>query len=649
MDALIEEFLVETREGLNSLDYNLVMLEQNPADKERISNIFRAIHNIKSNCSYLDLERIESLAYAVEQIFYKMREEDIGLTPKILSVVFEALEKIKSLTDNLEYNIYDTDGHEEEMIDRLNKCTVMDILEIKALFVPEVETHLSLPSNEPTEETTQIIQDSIKIAQPEAKMIPISLDALGILIEQTSELVETRNQLMHIMNSYNSDGYIGAMHRLNAVTTGLQEGVLKGIPLAMAIISILQVGIQNQKFAIPQVNVLEVVRINSSHGFAIDIIDNKPILQLREKLFPLVSLSEVLDIGKYAYNDEEQARFIVLCETGNFQFGLIVQQVFDTEEIVVKPILPTLKNTAFYSGITTIGDGSTIPILNPVILALQTGEDINISKQNIEDIPIINEEKSKFIIFRAGDEAPKIAPMELISKLIEVDVNQIESSRGAPVIQYHDDLMRLVKIDPNYQIPEHGAQQLLVLSRRNKIIGLMVEEVISIAKCSINTELVSHKDGFLGSMIVNEKTYDVIDVNYYFDQTYGEEPEEISDIGRKTILLVDDSPFFRKFLPPELKAAGYNVVTCASAKEALAKLESDKFDVVVTDINMPEMDGNEFTNLCKLNPLLQNIPFLALCSDDASPVTSEFNACIQKTSHTELIEALSVLKMGAVI
>jgi two-component system chemotaxis sensor kinase CheA len=760
MDASIEEFLVETKEGLKSLDYNLRMLEQNPADRERIGKIFRAVHTIKTDCSYLNLERIESLAYAVEQVFYKMREENIGLTPKILQAVFAALTKIKSLAENLEHNSYDTTGHEDELIASLSTCTVMDILEIKALFVEDDAAEMppsatgEAENNLAEAETSAQLSEETQALPPPAPLIPpntkpISLEMLEILMQQAEELVQTRNQFMQIIRTSKNNDFDSPLQRLNTITSTLQEIAIKTrvisvnkaladiaqssgkninytddgsgteideklmqtidesltaiiaqselpeikldsyntagyliieisgddisqiqpdetiqnnitgiggtiecansaisirVPLITPIMRILHVGIADRKLAIPQVNVLEIVRINSDSGLFIETINGKPVLQLRKKILPLVALSAAISMGD---PDENSARYVVACEIGNYQFGVITEHVFSCEEIVVKPVPETLKNEAIYSGTAILGDDSLTLILNIENLARRNGDFTYQHKNEKAETNDTSVDVERFIIFKAGEGTPKIAPMLAISKLMEINAAEIDTSSGTPFIKYNDEPTQLIKINDEYQLSQSGQQPVLVISRDNKNIGLAVEEVLSIAKCPANIEPTT-KTGFLGSMVVNEQSCYVIDVNYYFDKILGSSSEETppSDDAQKTLLLIDDSQFFRKFLSAGLKSSGYNVVTCASAQEAFEKLKTEKFDVIVTDIEMPEMDGNQFTNLCKQNPALANVPFIALCpdnSDHTSYATADFTARVDKTSHNELIAALDTV------
>ena len=144
------------------------------------------------------------------------------------------------------------------------------------------------------------------------------------------------------------------------------------IPLTLAIVSALIVECASERFAIPQISVLELVRVtaNSEHG--IEMINNAPVLRLRDRLLPLVSLKRQLLLSEDT--EERQETFIVVTQVGTYTFGIIVDRVFDTEEIVVKPVAPILRHIAMFSGNTILGDGSVIMILDPNGIAGATGE-----------------------------------------------------------------------------------------------------------------------------------------------------------------------------------------------------------------------------------------------------------------------------------
>src|SRR5215469_2221597 len=137
------------------------------------------------------------------------------------------------------------------------------------------------------------------------------------------------------------------------------------IPLTLAIVSALIVQVAGERFAVPQTAVVELVRTSdSTNGHRIERIKNAPVLRLRDRLLPLVVLADLFKLAQ-PHTEPSNERFIVVTQVGAQVFGMIVDQVFDTEEIVVKPVAPVTRNVAVFSGNTILGDGSVIMILDP--------------------------------------------------------------------------------------------------------------------------------------------------------------------------------------------------------------------------------------------------------------------------------------------
>jgi len=136
------------------------------------------------------------------------------------------------------------------------------------------------------------------------------------------------------------------------------------IPLTLAIISALIVGVEDHRFALPQLSVIELVRAGKRSEHRIEMINTTRVLRLRDRLLPLVALSDVLGIMVDDGPDDRSACIVVM-QVGETRFGLIVDEVFDTEEIVVKPLSKRLGAMSEYSGATILGDGAVIMILDP--------------------------------------------------------------------------------------------------------------------------------------------------------------------------------------------------------------------------------------------------------------------------------------------
>ena len=385
-------------------------------------------------------------------------------------------------------------------------------------------------------------------------------------------------------------------------TEGKGSRFLIKIPLTLAIVSALIVECASERFAIPQISVIELVHASAQSEYKVERINNTPVLRLRNRLLPLVSLRRTLKLGEDK-RDEEMA-FIVVVQVGSTSFGIIVDRVFDTEEIVVKPVSPILRNIAIFSGNTILGDGSVVMILDPNGVATHAGE-IHTSSESLMKHASHSSQgrgstKQSLLLFHADGDSPKAVPLSLVARLEEVDVKTVEYSEGKPVVQYRGKLMPLVPLDSSFQLAKEGTQPILVFSESERSMGLIVEEIIDIIEDHVDINLSAQRPGYLGSAIIAGKATDMVDTGHYLAQAYqdwfGVQGEtSFGDERLHRVLLVDDSPFFRNLLTPLLTVAGYTVTTAENPAQALKlREEGEEFDIIVSDIEMPGMSGFDF-------------------------------------------------------
>ena len=403
------------------------------------------------------------------------------------------------------------------------------------------------------------------------------------------------------------------------------------IPLTLAIVSSLIVEACNERFAIPQLAVRELVLVSQKSENRIEMIKNTPVFRLREKLLPLVSLEDLLKLGKDRDRAPAETRFdhkyIIVTQVGGYSFGLIVDQVYDTEEIVVKPVAKILKDIELFSGNTILGDGSVIMILDPGGIAKITGETGMAEEDNAgasDSSRLTSESKTSLLFFTAGPGAPKAVPLSLISRLENIDLASIERTDGHMLVQYRGTLMPLIPFSDFVEVGTEGSKPLLVFADRGKSVGIIVDSIVDIREEAIDVQVNANKPGLVGSAIISGKATEIIEVMYYLNSVHGDwfkdhgdEPflAKTSQEGPRRILLVDDSPFFRNMLCPVLTVAGYEVTAVDSPIKALALSDAgEKFDLILSDIEMPEMNGYDFASKVRSGGEWQMTPMVALTS-----------------------------------
>jgi two-component system chemotaxis sensor kinase CheA len=423
------------------------------------------------------------------------------------------------------------------------------------------------------------------------------------------------------------------------------------IPLTLAIVPALIVEAAKERFAIPQVSVLELVRVRANSEHRIERVKDAPVLRLRNKLLPLVHLGSLL---RLAGGEAEDGAFIVVMQTGNRTMGVVVDGVFHTEEIVVKPMASKLRDIAMFSGNTILGDGAVILILDPNGIASALGgrlDSSEIAEQEHKGNARVEETDRpiSLLVFRAGDGEPKAVPLSLITRLEEIDAKEIQRSSGRPLIQYRGTLMPLVPVNDGMRIRTEGMQPLLVFIDADRSMGIVVDEIVDIVEDRLNIEVGSATPGILGSAIVRGQATEIIDVAHFLPLAHEDwflRKEMNAEARKRRLLLVDDSAFFRNMLTPVLKAAGYSVTTAADGREALALVETaGGFDVIVSDIEMPEIGGFELAEALRADPRMSHVPIIALTSH-SSPAMLErglragFRAFVAKFDRQGLIAAL---------
>lgn len=406
-------------------------------------------------------------------------------------------------------------------------------------------------------------------------------------------------------------------------TYGKGSTVTIKIPLTLAIVSALIVECATERFAIPQISVVELVRAAPGSETQIERVNGAPFLRLRNRLLPLVALDKLLRIEREG--EPAQETYIVVTQVGAYSFGIIVDRVFDTEEIVVKPVAPILRDIAMFSGNTILGDGAVIMILDPNGIAAATGEVVAHESAPVEQAAHQRVsragQKTSLLLFNSGDGGVKAVPLGLVARLEEIDRKDIEFSNGRPIVQYRGKLMPLVPIGDNVDFAGEGPQPLLVFSDQTRSMGLLVSDILDIVEEALNIELGSARPGVLGSAIIAGRATDVIDTGHFLMQAYDDwfssPASEDGGLGDrvKRILLVDDSPFFRNLLTPLLSVAGYDVNAVESADKALTLYDQgDDYDMIISDIEMPGMNGFEFARTIRGTDRWCDLPIVALSS-----------------------------------
>ncbi len=435
------------------------------------------------------------------------------------------------------------------------------------------------------------------------------------------------------------------------------------IPLTLAIVSALIVECAGERYAMPQTSVVELVRVSGASDMKIERINDTAVLRLRNRLLPLVFLDQALRLVPVTHDiDTQSEKFIIVAMVGSYQFGIVVDRVFDTEEIVVKPVAPILRDIPMFSGNTILGDGSVIMILDPngIAAASSATAATESSATVAEDArQLRGAESTALLVFTAGGREPRAVPLSLVARLEEIDVGQIETADGRHVVQYRGQLMPLVAMRDSFRMRAEGRQPILVFSDRDSTLGLMVDEIVDIVESDMNIELRSTDPGILGSAVISGQATEIIDVGYFLTRAFGDwfKNHDGTPFGQPNdkprVLLVDDSPFFRNLMIPLLSVQGYQVETAETAEGALKRRDGgERFSAIVSDIEMPGMNGFDFAAAVRDDARWRDTPIIAhsthaSAADFARGHQAGFTDYVSKADRGALLQALAqVLATG---
>lgn len=400
------------------------------------------------------------------------------------------------------------------------------------------------------------------------------------------------------------------------------------IPLTLAIIPALIVRSGGQRYAIPQVNLVELVHLGrEALERDVQTIGGSEFYRLRGEILPLVRLEDVL--GSPGGRDRRDDLSIVVLSTGDRQFGLVVDGISDSEEIVVKPLGKHIKHIPCYAGTTLMGDGRVALILDVMGIAASVNLKGEERLREAEEKDTAVGEERQFILLFSLDPAEVFAiPLALVNRLDKISASQIENIGGQEVIQYRGTSMPVIRLEhhlPIRPIPEMEEYHIVVFHMNKRDIAFLVGRIEDSLNLAVDVDDRVYKGGgILGSAIVKDRTtlfLDVYQIISRHDPGFFAMPA-ITEAGRGRILLAEDSTFYRNLLSSYVEAAGYEVVTAEDGLEAWEIISEDTkgpFDLLVTDIDMPRMNGLELAAKVRGSERYRDLPIVAvtsLSSDD---------------------------------
>ena len=454
------------------------------------------------------------------------------------------------------------------------------------------------------------------------------------------------------------------------------------LPLTLAIIPSLIVEVDEERFAIPEVNVEELVSLYDREIYSsLECNGDQEVFRLRNNLLPIVRLKEVL-AHKNSLNEthkknisekykrlaneklstqtevEEIMVFAVL-KIGGQRFGLIVDQVLGTEEIVVNPLHSIIKPLNIYSGTTIMGDGTVSLILD--VNGLAKHACVKFSSEGKKQITH-EKEKSKFdshrvLLFKSGLSERLAVPLMLMRRVELINKDNIQIIGNRDYISIDNVPTLILKLDEILNISACDMKDkmyLLLPKQPKRPMGILASELIDVVNMPLELNKESFmEDGILGTSIFNDIITIFLDIYRLIERSeikwFGNQASfEQTQKERIQVLLAEDTLFFQRLVKGHLESAGYEVFTAENGVQALSILNKQKIDVIVSDIEMPEMDGRTFIKKVRSQKQYDIIPAIALTSLDSDEdrqkgLDAGFDAYEVKIDRENLIRVIKKL------
>ena len=292
------------------------------------------------------------------------------------------------------------------------------------------------------------------------------------------------------------------------------------IPLTLAIIPALIVVTRGERFAIPQVSLREIITFEEGAGHGVDAIGTARVYRLRGELLPLVDLREVLHLPALDESGPDIANIMVLQAVGQ-RFGLIVDRVRNTEEIVVKPLHKTLARLSVFSGATIMGDGRVALILDVVGLARiagvvdlgqDTGGQTVIESDETEEVE--SNGFGDYLVCDVGLDRQVAVSLPEVTRLEEIPATAIQTSTGQPVVPYRNHIMPLLNLERTGDVAAdaQGTVPVVVHAVGRRYVGLIVNRIIDIATADQEMDTSQRQSAIRGRTLIGGRVIDIVDI-----------------------------------------------------------------------------------------------------------------------------------------
>lgn len=429
---------------------------------------------------------------------------------------------------------------------------------------------------------------------------------------------------------------------------GVGTAMILRVPLTLAIIPCLMIVVDGERYAVPQREVVEVVCLHPDMPGRLEQAYDTEVYRLRKRLLPIVRLREVLRrpqpftaqtkaeiLRDHEAGDCEPAgvQYIVVVRHEGTQYGLLVDEVRGTEEIVVKPMQATMKRVKIFSGATIMGDGRVALIAN-VAGIVEHARVSFVAETAVAAPTAVRDaaEAHRLLLFEYGSQEQFALPLLQIRRIETFDPGRIQRVGEHEYVTVEGVATRILRLDRMLNVSAfHSSPMMhLVLAKfAREPVGILISRIVDCDSLAIELQPSTEQGpGVLGAAIVRNRLTLFLDMHYLLEQLLGAGPVAASHgvaTRQSRVLLIDDTPFFREAVGRYLTGAGLAVTTAVDGQDGLSKVAQGPFDLIVCDLEMPVLDGWDFARQVRQRGFCG--PLLALSSLSKSQHEDRAKAC----------------------
>lgn len=427
-----------------------------------------------------------------------------------------------------------------------------------------------------------------------------------------------------------SDKDIGTTFRLN-------------LPLTLVIINAFIIIIAGKFFAIPQNEIREVVLVGDGENKNrfIKMLQEKPSLVLRGELIPLVGLGPFLGLESESAFKEKldkamQERFllrILIIKSGKSAYGIVVDEIHDSEEIMLKPLSKAIGYCLLYSGMTVLGDGKIAMIIDTD--GLKNAANISFKEYSVKKIAELKDhdkvlQEKLLLLFKASGNEVLGLDMSLISRVQKSNTDNFIKVGSKYYFKHNNENIRVIR--PEYYIPISNNKckkknvYVIIPKDLSYATAIIAEEILDTVSADFTISQNCGKGlALCGSKFIKDQLITLLNlpellqlVTPNYNRLCSNQALSRKKVANQKIkiLVVEDTQVFAKALKNILEQEGYQAVLAQNGLEGLALLQKDNFNLIISDIEMPKMDGLEFIKSVRAEDKFKNLPVIALTSLD---------------------------------